>query len=137
MREDTHTMKHILIIDRGDNWRRFAVKTLSQEGFNTTERKTYDIPNDDKYDLIVLGCDDIGDEEVKLIHDARISEHIIVVAAMDGHRFSAIRRGFLSGAHDVLVKPLGCKSLLENVKDSLYLGEAMTVVPAKAGNESA
>jgi len=121
MCENIPSTKDILIIDRGDNWRSFAVDALCQEGYNTTGSKTYTVPSDNIYDLILLGCDEIGEEESLFIRDTRIHQHVIVVASMEGHRFSVIRRGFLSGAYDVMLKPMGHKSLLEDVRDALSL----------------
>jgi len=109
--------KRILVVDQGTNWLHFAANTLCEEGYEAVQRGTYDLSEGERYDLILLGCEVIREQEEHFIRIAREKNYFIAVAALDAFRSAEMRRGFLSGANDVLIKPLGRTSLVHDFQE--------------------
>jgi len=126
----------ILIVDHHRYWCNFAVDTLHEAGFiKAIGSNNYEIPQG-IFSLVLLGCDSIGDSEADFIQDARRQQHPIVVAAMEGHESSIIRKGFVYGALDVLAKPLGKNLLLQTTIESLDYVERINYRKDKIMNSS-
>ena len=121
---DSAEGKRILLIALEDRWRNESKSALGAEGFNVdaTNNYSYLDPEGDNqdvtYDLVILGCADIGRDERTLIErvlDNR--EHLLVLIS----KFSwpRVRSVFLAGASDVANRPLEPSRLVEVVNQAL------------------
>lgn len=123
MKED-QKKRRVLIIDKQDYWRGLSEQTLRDVGFTVDTRDTYDWPplvegvEAKDFDLVILGCVQIEDEEKRLI--SRILEngaHLLVLCT--SLPWMVMRSLFLAGADDVTNKPYDPERLTSIVQQVL------------------
>ncbi len=119
--------KRILLIDRQDAWRRRSANGLRAAGANVVESDTYIYPppmsgefpgSDNPFDLVILGCPSVRQEERELISRILEYDHRLLVLSTS-LPWLTMRSVFLTGADDVTDKPYNSAKLISVVIEAL------------------
>lgn len=117
-------IKHIIIIDRKNRWRKLSEEALKAKGFSVHLLDDYDYPLSTGQtlagtpNLVILGCTTIGPPELKLIGKVLKRKHHLVVLCTALPR-QVMRSLFLIGADDVVDRPYDADDLIEVVEQAL------------------
>lgn len=118
--------KRIVVIDCQAHWRQLSIEALKAEGFKVDVLDNYDFPpvpflsEEEKPDLVILGCASIKPEELELIKrilDQKL--HLLVLST--SLPWQVMRHLFLAGADDVTDKPYNPEHLV-NIVTELFKG---------------
>jgi len=108
--------KHILLIDRQSYWRDISTDALQKVGFavGTLDTYEYTLAEEEKPDLVLLGCARVGHEEQLLIDEmlARKQHLLVCCTSFSG---GTMRELFLQGVDDIVDKPYNPISLVKIV----------------------
>lgn len=120
--EHNSNPKHILLIDCQNYWRERSAQALQDAGFSVQTVNTYQVTVIDKLigqkipDLIILGCADIGSDELEVIsHILQQQKHRLLVLS-NSLPWQTMRALFLAGANDVVDKTYDPNRLVDIVK---------------------
>lgn len=112
--------KRILLIDHQEYWRKRSAAALEEAGFvvDTLSHYDYSPRDEERPDLVVLGCTAINPDEQKLIgHLLALKLHLLVLCTSLPWR--VMRALFIAGADDVAEKPYNPSHLLSAVDHAL------------------
>lgn len=119
--------KRILLIDQKDTWRRRSANDLRLAGAQVYESGSYEYPppafaqsaeTDALFDLVILGCLRVREEESKLIRSIVSYDHRLLVLS-GSLPWPTMRSVFLTGADDVTNKPYDSAKLINVVVQAL------------------
>ena len=116
--------KRILLIDNQPYWREISTNALREAGFTVDMLETYhdlasqECVDEEKPELVLLGCKRIGTEEQQLIDEVlNQKQHLLVLCT--SLSWLTMRTLFLKGVDDILDKPYNPAKLVNIVRETL------------------
>ncbi len=113
----------ILLIDLQDEWRERSARALESEGYEVSVLDNYSYPpsgqetSTERFDLVILGCASIGNEERDLI-DRIVSYHDHLMVLSTALPWPLMRLVFLAGVDDVADKPYDSLRLVKLIEQA-------------------